>query len=151
MGKPFPSAIHLQDFARITSKQFSGPKFSKPRSKNQFFPEFLKSGGGDSDRAIRKMEGSERNRMPLSAVVSDCVKRWFQDTLKEARAGDTAMQVLVGQMYFSGYGIPRDEKKGRAWITKAARNRSSVWKVSEKRPGYNASDSDSDEVKDDSK
>lgn len=111
MGKPFPSAIHLQDFARITSKQFSGPKFSKPRSKNQFFPEFLKSGGGDSDRAIRKMEGSERNRMPLSAVVSDCVKRWFQDTLKEARAGDTAMQVLVGQMYFSGYGIPRDEKK----------------------------------------
>lgn len=49
--------------------------------------------------------------MPLSAVVSDCVKRWFQDTLKEARAGDTAMQVLVGQMYFSGYGIPRDEKK----------------------------------------
>lgn len=111
MGKPFPSAINLQDFARITSKQVSGPKFSKPRSKNQFFPEFLKSGGGDSDRAIRKMEGSERNRMPLSAVVSDCVKRWFQDTLKEARAGDTAMQVLVGQMYFSGYGIPRDEKK----------------------------------------
>ncbi|ERM95583.1 hypothetical protein AMTR_s00023p00110940 [Amborella trichopoda] len=85
------------------------------------------------------------NRLPLSEVVADCVKRWFQDTLKEARAGDSSMQVLVGQMYYSGYGIPRDAQKGRAWLTKASKNRSSVWKVSDKHPGYNASDSDSDE------
>lgn len=111
MGKPFPSVIQLQDFARITSKQISSPKFPKPRSKEQLFPEFLKSGGGDLDRAIRKMEGSERSQVPLSAVVSDCVKRWFQDTLKEARAGDIGMQVLVGQMFYSGYGIPKDDKK----------------------------------------
>lgn len=92
----------------------------------------------------------ERRRAPLSAVVSDCVKRWFQDTLREAKSGDVSMQVLVGQMYFSGYGVPRDAHKGRAWMTKASRCRSSVWKVCDKPPGYNASDSDSDELKGDS-
>lgn len=50
-------------------------------------------------------------RLPLSEVVSDCVKRWFKDTLKEAKAGDINMQVLVGQMYYSGYGVPRDAQK----------------------------------------
>lgn len=50
-------------------------------------------------------------RVPLSEVVSDCVKRWFKDTLKEAKAGDVNMQVLVGQMYYSGYGVPRDAQK----------------------------------------
>nr|DAD28149.1 TPA_asm: hypothetical protein HUJ06_029617 [Nelumbo nucifera] len=76
------------------------------------------------------MENPERqNRVPLSEVVSDCVRRWFQDTLKEAKAGDSGMQVLVGQMYYSGYGVPRDAQKGRAWITRASRSRSSVWKV----------------------
>ncbi|XAR68749.1 hypothetical protein NMG60_11000107 [Bertholletia excelsa] len=88
--------------------------------------------------------------MPLSRVVADCVKRWFQDTLKEAKAGDVSMQVLVGQMYYNGYGVPKDAQKGRIWMNRASRVRSSVWKVSNKRPGYNASDSDSDEPKDDS-
>lgn len=50
-------------------------------------------------------------RVPLSEVVSDCVKRWFKDTLKEAKAGDINMQVLVGQMYYSGYGVSRDAQK----------------------------------------
>ncbi|KAI4372903.1 hypothetical protein MLD38_011084 [Melastoma candidum] len=86
-------------------------------------------------------------RLPLAQVVSDCVKRWFQDTLKEAKAGDCNMQVLVGQMYNSGYGVPRDPNKGRAWINKASRARSSVWRLGDKRPGYNASDSDSEEDK----
>ena len=53
----------------------------------------------------------DKNRVPLADVVSDCVKRWFQDTLKEASAGDPAMQVLVGQMFCSGYGVPKDTKK----------------------------------------
>ncbi|KAK8281567.1 hypothetical protein E1A91_A03G012000v1 [Gossypium mustelinum] len=35
-------------------------------------------------------------------------------------------------------------------MTRASRLRSSVWKVSHKHPGYNASDSDSDEIKGDS-
>ncbi|KAG5042242.1 hypothetical protein AAZX31_03G038100 [Glycine max] len=95
--------------------------------------------------------GGERSgRVALSEVVADCVKRWFRDALKEAKAGDINMQVLVGQMYNSGYGVPRDAQKGRVWVTKASKARSSVWKVGDKHPGYNASDSDSDELKEDS-
>lgn len=56
--------------------------------------------------------GKESNgRVPLSGVVADCVKRWFKDTLREAKAGDVNMQVLVGQMYYSGYGVPKDAQK----------------------------------------
>ena len=54
---------------------------------------------------------SSHHRVPLSEVVSDCVKRWFQDSLREAKSGDVSMQVLVGQMYYSGYGVPRDAQK----------------------------------------
>ncbi|KAF5187442.1 hypothetical protein FRX31_022970 [Thalictrum thalictroides] len=36
----------------------------------------------------------------------------------------------------------------RAWFTRASKHRSSVWKVTDKRPGYNASDSDSDDLND---
>ncbi|CAN1303425.1 hypothetical protein LINPERPRIM_LOCUS25847 [Linum perenne] len=32
------------------------------------------------------------------------------DTLKEAKAGDTNMQVLVSQMYSCGYGVPPDSQ-----------------------------------------
>lgn len=55
--------------------------------------------------------GGGDGRQPLSEVVADCVKRWFQDTLKEAKGGDVNMQVLVSQMYFSGYGVPKDDQK----------------------------------------
>lgn len=54
--------------------------------------------------------GQER-RIPLADVVADCAKRWFQDTLREAKAGDSAMQVLVSQMYKSGYGVPANAQK----------------------------------------
>ncbi|CAL9099369.1 unnamed protein product [Musa textilis] len=85
--------------------------------------------------------------VPLKEVVADCARRWFQDVLKEARAGDVSMQVLVAQMYRSGYGVAKNEKKANVWITKASRYWSAVRKVSDKHPGYNASDSDSDEEK----
>lgn len=49
--------------------------------------------------------------MALSQVVSDCVRRWFQETLKEAKSGDLSMQVLVSQMYNTGYGVPMDAQK----------------------------------------
>ena len=55
-------------------------------------------------------KGSD-TRLALAEVVADCVKRWFKDTLKDAKAGDINMQVLVGQMYYSGYGVPRDVQK----------------------------------------
>ncbi|GAY32155.1 hypothetical protein CUMW_000880 [Citrus unshiu] len=106
--------------------------------------------GAGSSSVSDNSSSSETTRVPLSEVVSDCVKRWFRDTLKEAKGGDINMQVLVGQMYFSGYGVARDAQKGRIWISRASRTRSSVWKVGEKHPGYNASDSDSDEMKEES-
>ncbi|XP_021731210.1 uncharacterized protein LOC110698115 [Chenopodium quinoa] len=99
----------------------------------------MQNGGSSSN-------GGREARQPLSEVVADCVMRWFQDTLKEAKGGDTNMQVLVSQMYFSGYGVPKDVQKAKVWMSKASRVRSSVWRVGEKHPGYNASDSDSDEL-----
>ncbi|KAL1816943.1 hypothetical protein DCAR_0521355 [Daucus carota subsp. sativus] len=93
---------------------------------------------------------SERKSLALSQVVSDCVRRWFQETLKEAKSGDLSMQVLVSQMYNTGYGVPMDAQKAKLWMTRASRVRSSVWKVSNKRPGYNASDSDSEDLLEDS-
>jgi len=54
---------------------------------------------------------SECEWKPLSKVVDDCVQRWFQDAYKEARKGDIANQVLVAQMFFSGYETPKNEYK----------------------------------------
>lgn len=87
-----------------------------------------------------------QERYPLASVVNYCVRQWFLDTLKEAKAGDTTMQVLVGQMYNSGYGVTMNAHKGKAWIERASRSRSSARKVGDKRPGYNASDSETDNV-----
>ncbi|ONK67870.1 uncharacterized protein A4U43_C05F4660 [Asparagus officinalis] len=56
---------------------------------------------------------------------------------------------LVGQMYYHGLRLRKNEPKAKAWISKVSKYRPSVWKVSKKRPGYNASDSDSDEVEND--
>ncbi|XP_048231935.1 uncharacterized protein LOC8259499 isoform X3 [Ricinus communis] len=147
MGKSQFSTGDLQALAKIVS-------FHKPKpKKSQLIIPFKSREVGpiDTDQLkVKKMEESSssslildgKNRLPLSNVVSDCVRRWFQDTLKEAKAGDISMQVLVGQMYFNGYGIPKDSQKGRAWINRASKSRVSAWKVSDKRP-------DSDEGKDD--
>jgi len=54
---------------------------------------------------------SSSNRVSVSEVVSECVKRWFKYMLMEARAGDINMQILLCQMYYSGYGVPRDAQK----------------------------------------
>ncbi|KAF5750766.1 hypothetical protein HS088_TW03G01105 [Tripterygium wilfordii] len=142
MGKSPPiNTITLQNLVRTSKSLKPASQFRKEKSKNM----------ESSSRADRdERSSSNATRVPLSEIVSDCVKRWFKDTLKEAKAGDINMQVLVGQMYYSGYGVPRDAQKGRIWMTRASRTRSSVWKVSDKRPGYNASDSDSDELKGDS-
>uniref|UniRef100_A0A5B7B2W5 Sel1-like protein n=1 Tax=Davidia involucrata TaxID=16924 RepID=A0A5B7B2W5_DAVIN len=165
MGKspPISATAKLQQVAGVATqlvKRLKTPQRSKPISPNPVnLPETARIGGGSKRLKLKKkMENSssgsnsemQNYRTPLSQVVSDCVKRWFQDTLKEAKTGDLSMQVLVGQMYYSGYGVPRDAQKGRLWMTRASRIRSSVWKVSSKRPGYNASDSDSDELKGDS-
>ncbi|MCD9645904.1 hypothetical protein HAX54_035260 [Datura stramonium] len=172
MGKSLPSPNRIQDLTRIiSSNRIPRPTQVKPASRIRSVPSPVTAksravvDGESSERRLKlkkNMEeassnsnsntsSSNQRRLPLSDVVADCVKRWFQDTLKEAKAGDSNMQVLVGQMYFSGYGISRDAQKGRAWISRASKSRSSAWKVSDKRPGYNASDSDSDDIEGDAK
>ncbi|XP_051138411.1 uncharacterized protein LOC127256440 [Andrographis paniculata] len=162
MGKSIPSAPRLQQFARDIASASSRSRSrrqlkaaaSKP-SRPISCPDCTGSGPDPHQSRRLNMEPAEnsehRRRVPLAEVVADCVRRWFQDTLKEAKNGDTTMQVLVGQMYYSGYGVAKDPQKGRAWISKASKIRSSVWKVGDKRPGYNASDSDSDDVEEDTK
>ncbi|KAF0902247.1 hypothetical protein E2562_014483 [Oryza meyeriana var. granulata] len=131
----------------LRSRPSEGKEASKPSTAPLDTPR--NAAGASSGRAeVRDLAAAcglqEDERVPLSEVVLDCTRRWFQDTLKEARAGDAAMQVLVGQMYRSGYGVNKNEHKAQIWMEKASRYRSTVWKVSNKRPGYNASDSDSD-------
>ncbi|XP_010921063.2 uncharacterized protein [Elaeis guineensis] len=155
MGKRLPSAKSLEEFARVATERIRRGKHRKPAlrslASSKEAASVARATAEGPRPAAHSMENGEREerRVPLSEVVSDCVRRWFQDALREAKNGDAAMQVLVGQMYHSGYGCPRNEQKGKAWIAKASKYRSTVWKVSDKHPGYNASDSDSDEVKDD--
>ncbi|CAN8260025.1 unnamed protein product [Cochlearia groenlandica] len=84
-------------------------------------------------------------RRKLSEVVTECVSRWFQETLKEAEAGNIVMQVLLIQMYFHGYGVSRDPEAGKSWMDRVAKYFPWFQAVCEKRPGYGNSDSDSDE------
>ncbi|URE33092.1 hypothetical protein MUK42_34507 [Musa troglodytarum] len=58
----------------------------------------------------------QEGRVPLKEVVADGTRRWFQDALKEARVGDVAMQVLVGQMHHSGYGVLKNDQKVRLML-----------------------------------
>ncbi|KAE8714848.1 wound-induced protein 1-like isoform 1 [Hibiscus syriacus] len=147
MGKSVVCTTKGQDFARaIPSDKLHRPKHVKPISRNRVScrEKARPSGVRVNSERVKQKTMDDQDRVPLAQVVSELVKGWFQDALNEAKAGDTNMQILVGQMYCNGYGVAKDVQKGRAWIDKASRNRSSVWKVSDKRPGYNASDSDSD-------
>ncbi|XP_057248721.1 uncharacterized protein LOC104908080 isoform X2 [Beta vulgaris subsp. vulgaris] len=131
MGKSLPSTAGLKNFARIiTSEKIFPPKQVKPTSNNKVSTSIPKSATEptkmsrvDSAQLSLKMENSSvsRTRVPLAEVVSDCARRWFQDTLKEARDGDTAMQVLVGQMYNSGYGVPKNTEKDIMQVTQSHR------------------------------
>ncbi|CAO2816987.1 unnamed protein product [Amaranthus hypochondriacus] len=154
MGKSLPSTAVLKNIARIfSSERITALKQVKPKSNNKVSASFSHSAKlltkitpVDSVQLGLKLEGNSvvQNRFPLREVVSSCVKRWFRDTLKEAKAGDPAMQILVGQMYNSGYGVRKNTQKGCTWIIRATKGRSSAWKVRNKQPGYNISDSDSD-------
>ncbi|AEC09538.1 Sel1 repeat protein [Arabidopsis thaliana] len=136
MGKSIPVKTGLRGASAAVAGFIKSSKPIRPISS-------MDSSDKDSSSTTTTSE-TTRRFVPLSSVVSDCAKRWFKDTLEEAKAGNITMQVLLGQMYYSGYGVPKDARKGRLWITKASRVRSSVWKVIDKRPGYNASDSDSE-------
>lgn len=86
-------------------------KQAKTTSIIKQFEKMENSSGLDKSSNNNGTGNSNNTRVPLSDVVSDCIKRWFKDTLKEAKAGDINMQVLVSQMYYSGYGVPKDEQK----------------------------------------
>ncbi|XP_062210954.1 uncharacterized protein LOC133912305 [Phragmites australis] len=151
MGKLLPTAAAVAAAAArsVRSPSAAGKAAKTPPAPLDTPRNSAAAGAASSGRAeVRDLAAAcglqEDERVPLAEVVSDCTRRWFQDALKEARAGDVAMQVLVGQMYRSGYGVNKNEHKARVWMEKASRYRSTVWKVSNKRPGYNASDSDSD-------
>ncbi|KAK9699981.1 hypothetical protein RND81_08G208600 [Saponaria officinalis] len=145
MGKSLPSTATsgFKNITRIISSDRIKPttKQVKPTSQNNQ----ISQNRVDSAKLGLKVDNSVVTRVPLSMAVTDCVKRWFHDTLKEAKNGDTSMQLLIGQMYNSGYGVRKDLEKGRTWITRASKGRSSAWRVSNKQPGYNASDSDSED------
>ncbi|KAJ7959578.1 Sel1-like [Quillaja saponaria] len=141
MAKAVQSTSRLQELARIiASDKVYRPKHTKPRNpKRVTTPGAAKPGAVKvgSEPAKLKMESSEgqQTRMPLALVVSDCVKRWFQDTLKEAKAGDKSMQILVAQMYNSGYGVPQNPRKGWAWIERASKHPHTTLRVGDKHPG----------------
>lgn len=111
MGKAVES-VFIKGLSRVVSS--SKPyrhKTTQPVSSNRVTtPRTTKQDLTVKAESPKKMDAIER-RTPLASVVADCTKRWFQDTLKEAKGGDSTMQVLVGQMYYSGYGVPRDPQK----------------------------------------
>lgn len=112
MGKSLPSKSRLYQLAKATSQSLRTPKQTNPTSQNPGIREKSKRLTLKKEMESESSAEKESNgRLSLSDVVSDCVKRWFKDTLKEAKAGDINMQVLVGQMYYSGYGVPRDAQK----------------------------------------
>ncbi|KAL6987919.1 hypothetical protein U1Q18_013665 [Sarracenia purpurea var. burkii] len=110
---------------KITKPTLQNPKTTKPTLQNRSrSPERAEIGAElnlKQPKLRREMENNgsscssdgdrQNQRSPLSLVVSDCVERWFQDTLREAKAGEVSMQVLVGQMYYNGYGVPKDAEK----------------------------------------
>ncbi|KAK1283851.1 hypothetical protein QJS10_CPB21g01475 [Acorus calamus] len=182
MGKSLPSpATKLHAIARSASLSTRSSRTTRPASEIVLRRPDAPTGATTGRRGgERRMEGAaveEGRQTPLAEVVEDCVKRWFKDTLREAKAGDLAMQVLVGQMYVNGYGVPKNPQKsvylavlrafvamavgiylgflgmhqGKAWIRKASKFRLAAWKVYDKPPGYTASESDSDAMRGDLK
>ncbi|TVU47375.1 hypothetical protein EJB05_06974, partial [Eragrostis curvula] len=141
MGKRLPAAVAAAA-VRSYARSLRSPSAAEAAAKAAKTPRApldtprnaaAATGAASSGRAeVRDLAAAcglqEDERVPLSEVVLDCTKRWFQDALKEARAGDAAMQVLVGQMYRCGYGVNRNEHKARVWMEKASRYRSTVWK-----------------------
>lgn len=104
MGKSIPIKTGLRGASAATAAFIKSSKPIRPVSSKT-----MDSPDKDSSAAITS--DSSRSYVPLSSVVSDCAKRWFKDTLEEAKAGNITMQVLLGQMYYSGYGVPKDARK----------------------------------------
>ncbi|ANM62458.1 Sel1 repeat protein [Arabidopsis thaliana] len=103
MGKSIPVKTGLRGASAAVAGFIKSSKPIRPISS-------MDSSDKDSSSTTTTSE-TTRRFVPLSSVVSDCAKRWFKDTLEEAKAGNITMQVLLGQMYYSGYGVPKDARK----------------------------------------
>ncbi|TYG52027.1 uncharacterized protein LOC105776063 [Gossypium raimondii] len=80
--------------------------------KPSFIPRKSESKLGSERVKQKEMDNRvDPDRISLARVVSRLVKVWFDNALKEAKAGDTNMQVLVGQMNCNGFGVPKDIQK----------------------------------------
>jgi hypothetical protein len=111
MAKSYESVLRNQLSRIVSSMKPHRPKTTQPVSPNRVTtPRTAKQDATVKVEQPKKVEPVE-TRKPLSKVVADCTKRWFQETLKEAKGGDSSMQLLVGQMYYSGYGVPKDPQK----------------------------------------
>jgi hypothetical protein len=64
-----------------------------------------------SSKKNARKNPNEEKAIPLKQVVAECERQWFDQTLKAAKAGETAMQTLVGQMLCSGYGVSVNVKE----------------------------------------
>ncbi|GER28243.1 superoxide dismutase [Striga asiatica] len=136
-AEKFQSPCPLYWKASVLERNTDGWIFTTPNSEKSIpkSPKlFQRENRGRKIRRRWSGFAADKRRLPLSMVVADCVERWFEDVLKEARAGDINMQVLVGQMYYSGYGVPKNAGKGSLWFTRTSRVRSTVWGVIGKRP-----------------
>lgn len=71
-----------------------------------------------SDTDSDGSSGAARS-VPLKLVVADAVKRWFAETLSEARRGDVKQQALLSQMYAEGFGCRQDPEQARVWAERA--------------------------------
>ncbi|XP_073104409.1 uncharacterized protein, partial [Elaeis guineensis] len=120
IGKGLSLATSLEKFARIAIERIRRAKHSKPDLRSlasnkeaSAATTVARASTEDPRPAVQVMEDGERQErhVPLSEMVSDCMRWWFQDALNEVRSGDPMMQVLVGQMYHSGYSCPRNEQK----------------------------------------
>lgn len=61
--------------------------------------------------------------MPLGTVIEDAVKRWFEDTYRDAQRGDVKQQALLGQMLAEGYGCEQDMEAAEEWTERARKRR----------------------------
>ncbi|GMH45137.1 hypothetical protein BSKO_13094 [Bryopsis sp. KO-2023] len=112
---------------KLPPSVFTGA-FRKKRPKRKKQETKKKKMAASSQRAVGSRQLAHWNEEPckdevksvqLSYVVQDAVKRWFDDTYRDAQRGDVKQQALLGQMLAEGYGCQRDPKGAEEWMEKA--------------------------------
>jgi hypothetical protein len=84
---------------------------------------FLRGG-----RAMRKIICRFLGGLLWLAAVNVAIADNFEETKIKAEQGDTRAHVMLGRMYFEGYGVEPDKTKTFYWYKKAADQGDSVAK-----------------------